>query len=488
MQKPERVTSLDPILNLAKRRGFFFNTAEIYNGANGLFDYGPLGVELSTNIKRLWWRRFVLRRDDMLGLDAAILTPAPVLKASGHVDSFSDPLIECENCHIRLRADHYLDEEDLAVFVIRWRDEAMKFQKIGEKRAIEQAEAAAVKLKEEKILTCPNCGQTAFGAPRMFNMMFATQLGAVEGAGSTVYLRPETAQGIFTNFKNILDTYHKKLPFGIAQIGKAFRNEITTGNSLFRVRELEQMEIEYFVKPGDDEASFDTWLKEQEEFLTKDLGIERKNLREYEHAKEKLSHYSKKTIDFEYDYPFGGWGEMTGLANRTDFDLKQHQEHSGKDLSYFNEETRERLMPYVIEPTFGLGRTILTVLIDAYREYPQGRDGKGTELETVLHLTPQLAPVAVAVLPLMKKDGLPEKAREILHSVRDLVPNRQVAYEETAAIGKRYRKQDEIGTPFCITVDYQTLEDGTFTLRHRDSMEQERITINDLEEKLKTVR
>jgi glycyl-tRNA synthetase len=357
----------------------------------------------------------------------------------------------------------------------------MKFQKIGDKRATEQAEAAALKLKEEGILTCPNCGLAQFGEPRMFNMMFATQLGALEGAGSTVYLRPETAQGIFTNFKNILDTYHRKLPLGIAQIGKAFRNEITTGNSLFRVRELEQMEIEYFVKPGDDEAAFDMWLKEQEDFLVNDLGIERSNLREYEHAKEKLSHYSKKTIDFEYDYPFGGWGEMTGLANRTDFDLKSHQEASGRDLTYFDEVTRERFAPYVIEPTFGLGRTFLTVLIDAYREYPQGRDGQGTEMETVLHIAPQLAPVAVAVLPLMKKDGLPEKAREIFNAVRDILPNRLCVCEESGAIGKRYRKQDEIGTPYCITIDHQTLEDGTFTLRERDSMEQKRIAHKDLQ-------
>ena len=479
MQKPDRVTSLDPILNLAKRRGIFFNTAEIYNGANGLFDYGPLGVELANNIKKIWWRRFVLRRSDMLGLDAAILTPEVVLKASGHVDSFADPLIECQNCHIRLRSDHYLEEENAEVFGVRWRDEAMKFQKIGEKRAQEQADAAWVKLREESLLSCPNCGQAVFGEPRMFNMMFATQLGALEGAGSKVYLRPETAQGIFTNFKSVLDTYHKKLPFGIAQIGKAFRNEITTGNSLFRVRELEQMEIEYFVKPGDDEAAFETWLAEQEEFLTQDLGIELAHLRKYEHAREKLSHYSKRTIDFEYDYPFGGWGEMTGLANRTDFDLKQHQEHSGKDLSFFDEITRDRFIPFVIEPTFGLGRTFLTLLIDAYREYPQGRDGQGTEMESVLHLKPALAPVAVAVLPLMKKDGLAEKAQEIHAQIRDLVPDRVVVYEDGGAVGKRYRKQDEIGTPQCVTIDYQTLEDGTFTVRDRDTMEQKRITISE---------
>lgn len=480
MQKPDRVTSLDPILNLAKRRGLFFNTAEIYNGANGLFDYGPLGNEMVRNLKRLWWRRFVLGRDDMLGIDAAILTPEAVLKASGHVDSFTDPLIECQDCHIRLRADHFLEEDSQEVWLIRWRDEAMKFRKLGEKRAEEEAAAGWTRFQEEKTLVCPNCGAASFSEPRLFNMMFATRLGAVEGEGSTVYLRPETAQGIFTNFKNVLDTYHRKLPLGIAQVGKAFRNEITTGNSLFRVRELEQMEIEYFVKPGEDEAAFDHWLPEMKSFLVDDLGVDPVHLREYEHAPEKLSHYSKRTIDFEYDYPFGGWGELTGLANRTDFDLRAHMEASGRDLSYFDETTRERFIPFVIEPTFGVGRLLLTILIDAYREYPNGRDGQGTELETVLHLTPELAPVACAVLPLMKKDGLAEKAKEIRQQLRGHFPDRLVAYEETGAIGRRYRKQDEIGTPHCVTVDYQTLEDNTVTIRDRDTMEQRRVAIADL--------
>ncbi len=486
MEKPPRTTSLDPILNLAKRRGFFFNSAEIYNGANGLFDYGPLGVELGNNIKKLWWQRFVYMREDVVGLDAAILTPEAVLKASGHVDSFSDPLIECQNCHIRLRADHYLEEESQEVFIVRWRDEAIKQRKIGEKRAEDEAGVAWNKLMhEDKQLVCPNCGEAKFSEPRLFNMMFATQLGAVEGAGSRAYLRPETAQGIFTNFKNVLDTYHKKLPFGIAQIGKAFRNEITTGNSLFRVRELEQMEIEYFVSPGTDEEAFEHWLKEQEAFLVDDMGMTRDELRPYEHPREKLSHYSKRTIDWEYNYPFGGWGELTGLANRTDFDLKAHQDGSGKELSYFDEEKRERYVPYVIEPTFGHGRLLLALLIDSYREYPQGRDGKGTELETVLHLPAKVAPVAVAVLPLMKKDGLSEKAKELFGTLRKAVPGRLMVCEETGAVGKRYRKQDEIGTPFCVTLDYQTLEDGTVTLRDRDSMEQERLTVDALTEKLR---
>lgn len=484
METPQRVTSLDPILNLAKRRGFFFNSAEIYNGVNGLFDNGPLGVEMMRNLKRVWWRRFVLRREDMLGLDAAILTPEVVLKASGHVDNFSDPLIECLACHIRLRGDHFLDEPDQSIWLARWSDEAIKQRGIGTKKAAEAAEYAWTRFQEEHQLVCPNCGENRFSEPRLFNMMFATQLGAVEGEGSRVYLRPETAQGIFTNVKNVLDTYHRKLPLGIAQIGKAFRNEITTGNSLFRVREFEQMEIEYFVKPGEDEAAFDHWLTEMEAFLVEDLGITREHLRQYEHPAEKLSHYSKRTIDFEYDYPFGGWGELTGLANRTDFDLKQHMEHSGRDLSYFDEETRERFIPYVIEPTFGLGRLLLTVLLDSYREYPGGREGGGSETETVLHLPKEIAPVACAVLPLMKKDGLAERAKEVRQQVRERFPDRLVAYEESGAIGRRYRKQDEIGTPYCVTVDYQTLEDDTVTIRERDSMKQERVPIADLLKKL----
>jgi glycyl-tRNA synthetase len=474
----EKLPSLDPVINLAKRRGIFFNSAELYGGANGLFDLGPLGVEMSNRIKQLWWKRFVWQRDDVLGLDAAIITPAAVLEASGHTENFTDPLIECENCHIRLRADHFLEEEDEEVFVIRWRDEAIRMRKLGEKRAEEEAKAAWKKLHDDKNLTCPNCEKGPFTAPRMFNMMFKTQLGAVEGAGSTAYLRPETAQGIFTNYKNILDSYHRKLPFGIAQIGKAFRNEITTGNSLFRVRELEQAEIEYFVKPGDDDQFFDHWKQQWYEFLTDNLGLKKENLREYEHPKEKLSHYSKKTIDFEYAFPFG-WGELTGLANRTDFDLKSHQEKSGRDLQYFDEETREKLLPYVIEPTLGIGRALLAVLVDSYKEYPQGRDGKGTEVEFVLHLPKQIAPIQVAVLPLMKKDGMGEKAKEVLSLIRDKTV---AVYDDSGAIGKRYRRQDEVGTPVCVTVDYDTLTDNTVTVRDRDTMEQKRVPISELQQ------
>ena len=477
------ISSLDPIVNLAKRRGFLFPSAEIYGGGGGLIDLGPLGTELARNIKQLWWKRFIQQREDMVGIDASIITPEAVLKASGHVDSFSDPLIECENCHVRLRADHYLDEEDKNVWLVRFRDEAMKAQGIGEKRAEELASAAAIKLfeEDEHKLSCPKCGEVGrFSAPRQFNMMFKVNLGAVEDAASVAYLRPETAQGIFVNFKNVLDTSRRKLPFGIGQVGKSFRNEITVGNSLFRVREFEQMEIEYFVKPGEDETIHEQWINDVEQFLTKDLGLKPENLRRYEHAKEKLSHYSKRTVDIEYQYPFGGFGELWGIANRTDYDLKQHMEHSGKDLTYFDEESRERLTPFVIEPAVGVGRLMLATLCDSYQEYPQGRDGQG-EAETVLHIAKPIAPVKVAVLPLMKKDGMGEKAREIFTSLQE---NWNCQYDESGAIGRRYRRQDEIGTPYCVTVDYQTLEDGTVTLRDRDSMEQTRVAIDKLKESL----
>ncbi len=487
-QKPsEPPKTLEPIVNLLKRRGFLFPTSEIYGGAGGLYDLGPLGTLLNNNIKARWQWRFVQLRDDMLSLDSSILTPAAVLKASGHVDTFADPLIECSNCHIRLRSDHFLGESNQEVFVIRWRDAAIGYRKIGEKRAAEEAEKAWKELnvtenplpetEQVKYLVCPNCAEKAFGEPRMFNMMFKTMLGPVEDAGAVTYLRPETAQGIFVNFKNVLQTYPRKLPFGIAQIGKAFRNEITTGNSLFRVREFEQMEIEYFVKPGEEEVAFDSWLDSMEQFLTEDLGIEKKRLRRYEGQADEIAHYSKRTVDFEYDFPFGGWGELWGCASRTDYDLTQHQVASGRDLTYFDEETRDKYIPYVIEPSLGLGRALLTTLIDCYREYPEGRDGQSGELETVLHLPKHLAPIRVAVLPLMKKDGLAEKAREVAALLK---PDYMTVYEESGAIGKRYRRQDEIGTPSCITIDYQTLEDGTVTIRDRDTMEQVRVAIEEL--------
>ena len=472
--------SLDPIVNLAKRRGFFFQSAELYGGASGLLDLGPLGVELLNNIKRLWWQRMIRERDDVVGIDSSILTPHAVLKASGHVDSFSDPLIECSNCHIRLRSDHYLEDiagDQAESWTVRWRDQAIKDRKIGLKKAdVEAREAYALiqKSGDRKDLQCPNCLKVdVFSEPRTFNMMFKVNLGAVDNENSVAYLRPETAQGIFTNFKTVLETSRQKLPFGIGQIGKAFRNEITIGNSLFRVREFEQAEIEYFVEPGKDEAAHDMWIDACERFLLDDIGIKAENLRRFEHAPEKLSHYSKRTVDLEYRYPFGGFGELWGIANRTDFDLGAHQVASGQDLRVFNEQTKEKVLPYVIEPSVGLGRLMLALLLDAYEEFPTGRDGLGTELETVLHLPAELAPYRVAVLPLMKKDGLAECARTLHEQLRKSVAS---TYDESGAIGRRYRRQDEIGTPWCVTIDYQTLEDGTVTLRNRDTMEQRRLT------------
>jgi glycyl-tRNA synthetase len=467
--------SLEAVVNLAKRRGFFFPSAELYGGANGLYDLGPYGVAIASRIKELWWRRFVQWRSDVLGIDTAILTPAAVLEASGHTASFTDPLIECSECHIRLRSDHFLEEGE-AEFLVRWSDEAIKQRKLGQERAQREAAEAWQELQTTHQLRCPNCSKQQFTAPRQFNMMFKTQLGAVEGEGTGAYLRPETAQGIFTNYKNILDAFHPKLPFGIAQIGKAFRNEITTGNSLFRVRELEQAEVEYFVKPGTDEAAFEMWLAEMRSFFVDDLGLTAEKIRTYEHAQEKLSHYSKRTVDYEYAFPFG-WGEISGLANRTDFDLKQHQEHSKRDLTYFEESTRERFLPFAIEPSIGVGRSLLAVLLNSYREYPTGRTGDGTELEVVLHLPKQLAPIQVAVLPLMKKDGLAERAEEIYRALR---VQTSATYDDSGAIGKRYRRHDEIGTPTCLTVDYQTLDDGTVTVRDRDTMEQSRVAVSEL--------
>jgi glycyl-tRNA synthetase len=504
MQSDHRAPSLDVVMNLARRRGILFNSADIYNGAGGLWDLGPLGVEIMANLRRMWWRTFVHGRTDMLGIDAAILTPAPVLQASGHVDGFSDPLIECKESHIRLRADHYLEEDDVHIFIERWVTESAKQRGImqgGTEPVPSKDDEAAALLAAQELydfsdpehprrkaavgfadLICPHPKVRAktFTEPRQFNMMFATNLGPVANAGSVAYLRPETAQGIFTNFKAVVQTYNKKLPFGMAQIGKAFRNEITTGNGLFRVREFEQAEIEYFVKPGEDEAAFVQWLDLVEAFLTQVLQVNPAHYRRYEHAKEKLSHYSKRTVDFEYDFPGTGFGEVWGIANRTDFDLTQHQEGSKKDLTYFDEATRERFIPYVIEPSVGLGRLFQMLLFEHYREYPQGRDGQGSELETVLHLPACIAPVFIAVLPLMKKDGLAQKAEDVLTVIKAAVPDRVIVMEETGAIGRRYRKQDEIGTPYCVTVDYQSLEDNTVTVRDRDTMEQVRLRQDEL--------
>jgi len=420
---------MEKLVSLCKRRGFIFQSSEIYGGTGSVWDYGPLGVELKRNVKDAWWRSMVHERDDVEGIDAAILMHPRVWEASGHVDGFTDPLVECRNCHRRFRADN----PD-----IRWTNQ------------------------------CPVCGtKEAFGEPRMFNLMFKTFMGPVESQAAVVYLRPETAQGIFVNFQNVLTSTRQRIPFGIAQIGKAFRNEITPGNFTFRTREFEQMEMQFFVEPGTDDEWFEYWKTSRMEWV-KSLGIRPEKLRFHEHAPEDLAHYAKKAYDIEYEFPFG-WNEIEGIHNRTDFDLGRHQEYSGKKLEYVDPVDRDkRYIPYVVETSIGADRVTLAVLADAYRE----EEVEG-EVRVVLGLHPRLAPIKVAVLPLVKKDGLPEIAEQIQRELRrSAIPS---FYDDSGSIGKRYRRQDEAGTPFAVTVDGQTLEDGTVTIRDRDTLRQERI-------------
>jgi glycyl-tRNA synthetase len=427
MTEDQNVTTMDRIVALAKRRGFVFGSNDIYGGLSGLWDFGPLGVELKRNIKDAWWRANVHSRDDVVGLDSALITPPAVFAASGHLENFNDPLVECAHCKHRYRVD---DLEDPT--------------------------------------KCLNCGHK-LGEPRQFNTMFRTFVGPVADDASVAYLRPETAQGTFVNFRNVLNSTPMKLPFGIAQIGKSFRNEITTGNFIFRSREFEQMELEFFVKPGTDDEWFDYWRNERMRWWHEVIGVKAENIRLRNHEASELSHYSKQTSDFEYNFPFG-WKELEGVADRTDFDLKAHITGSGADLSYFDEESGERYVPYVIEPALGVERTFLVVLVDAYAEEQTGP--KPSDRRTVLRLKPTLAPFKAAVFPLSaNKPDLVEKARGIYAALRSHMP---VAWDQRGNVGKRYRTQDEIGTPWCITVDYQTLEDGTVTVRDRDSMEQER--------------
>lgn len=430
------MVTMDEIVALCKRRGFIFQSSEIYGGLNSCWDYGPLGVEMKNNIKRLWWKANVQLRDDVVGLDSSILMNPKVWEASGHLSNFADPMADCKVCKKRWRVDQ---------------------------------------LQEYK---CPECGGELTEA-RMFNLMFKTFMGPVEDESAIVYLRPETAQGIFVNFVNVQQTMRKKLPFGIAQIGKSFRNEITPGNFIFRTREFEQMEIEYFVKPGTDEYWHKHWIEQRINWYYK-LGIRKENLRIREHGKDELAHYAKACVDIEYLFPMG-WSELEGIANRTDFDLTQHQKYSGENLTYFDDETKQRYIPYVIEPSAGVDRSLLAFLIDAY-EYQQIEED---DFRVVLHLHPAISPVKAAVFPLMKKEELVKKAREIYN---ELKYKWIVQYDESGSIGKRYRRQDEIGTPFGITVDYQTLEDETVTIRDRDTMQQVRVHIKEiipyLEEKI----
>ncbi len=420
----------ETLVSLCKRRGFVFPSSEIYGGIAGFWDYGPLGVEMKNNIKRAWWRAMVQERADVVGIDASIIMNPRVWEASGHVAVFTDPMVDCRNCKHRFRADH-LDSD-----------------------------------------VCPDCGARGqFTEARPFNLMFKTFVGPVEESASQVYLRPETAQAMFTNFENVVTSMRRKLPFGIAQIGRSFRNEITPGNFIFRDREFEQMEMEYFCRPGSDEAWHEHWIQERFSWF-KSLGIREENLRIRPHDQEELSHYSKGTSDIEYRFEAMGWSELEGIANRTDYDLKQHSEHSGKSLTYFDEETNEHIVPYVIEPALGVDRAFLVLLYDAYRE----EEVKG-EKRVYLQLHPSVAPIQVAVLPLSRNEKLTPLAREVHARLR---PHFMTQFDDAQSIGRRYRRQDEIGTPLCVTVDFDSLEDNAVTIRERDSMEQSRVRIEEL--------
>jgi len=431
------LNNLEPLVELCKKRGIIFQSSEIYGGASGVYDFGPIGVEIKNNLKRFFWKRFVQMPDNMVGIDAGILMQRAVWQASGHEMNFVDLMIECKKCHQRFR----IDDEDI------------------------------------KADTCPVCKSKELTAPMKFNAMFKTFFGPVEDSGHQTFLRPETAQGMFVNFKNVLDTTRQKLPFGMGQIGKAFRNEITTKNFIFRSREFEQGEIEFFIKSDEKEGEkwFDYWLNEWKQFFL-DLGLSEKNLKLRAHKKSELAHYSKATVDIEYKFPFG-WAELAGVANRTDFDLKRHSQVSGKDLSYFNETKKEKFYPWVIEPTMGIDRTILALLCEGYSEYAQGRSGKG-EKEIVLEINPQIAAYKAAILPLTKDEKLVNLAKSISQILKEKIGN--IYYDQSGSIGRRYRRQDEIGTPYCITIDFESLEDKKVTIREIDTMKQERVEIKKL--------
>lgn len=459
--------SLDSIVSLSKRRGFVFPGSEIYGGLANTWDYGPLGVELKNNIKRLWWKTFVHKRTDMVGLDAAILMNPRAWEASGHVSNFNDPLIDCKACKQRFRGDKLIEE------------------KMGvEAAAVLKLDQVQPMLMAEKI-HCPNCGKLDWTPAKKFNLMFKTQQGVVEGEGTDIYLRPETAQGIFVNFKNVATTSRMRLPFGVAQIGKAFRNEITPGNFTFRTREFEQMEIEYFfdAERSPWEEVFETWKKDTWNFLTNTLGLKAENLRLRDHEKDELSHYSKGTTDVEYKFPWG-WGELcAAAAYRTDYDLSQHQKFSGEDLQYTDpDEPTRKVVPHVMEPSFGADRITLAVMLDAYNEEKIADD----DVRTVMKFNTNVAPVRIAVLPLSKKEHLVAKAQDVRNLLVDAM-DANINFDVTGSIGKRYRRQDEIGTPYCVTVDFGTLGEDeaqgakdTVTVRNRDTLEQVRMPLSEL--------
>jgi glycyl-tRNA synthetase len=445
---------MSKIISLSKRRGFIFPSSEIYGGVEGLWDLGPLGALMKENLRNFWIKRFILEEENIVLINGTCLMHPKVWEASGHLEHFTDPLVECKNCHFRYRADHMA---------------AGRF--VGQGKA---------KTKNQ----CPNCGGKEFTEPKMFNLMFKTFLGPVEDKAHQTYLRPETAQSMFTNFQNILNSSRLKIPFGIAQIGRSFRNEITLGDFTFRSREFDIAEIEYFVEPGTDEKYFNIWLEKWEKFFL-DLGLKKENLRRYEHPKESLAHYSKRTVDIEYKFPFG-WAELAGVANRTDYDLKRHSQFSGQDLSYYDEEKKKKYYPYVIEPTMGFERAILAILCDTYMEIKGGRT-KTTkavkEIEILLKLDKKIAPIKVAVLPLVRnKPELVKKAKEVYQLLK---PHFVCQYDELGSIGRRYRRGDEIGVLYAITIDFESLEQEDVTIRDRDSMAQERVKIKDLIKVLK---
>ena len=456
---PHTVT-MDKIVAFCKRRGFVYQSSEIYGGIRSSYDYGPLGVEMKRNIKEEWWRRMVHMREDMVGLDSAIIMHPKVWEASGHTLTFNDMLVESRTSKRRYRADHLIEDAT------------------GIDAEGLSPEQLTKIIQEDDRVKDPVDGGRDFAPVRPFNLMFETYMGPVKTPENLAYLRPETAQGIFVNFKNVLQTSRVKVPFGIAQIGKSFRNEITPGNFIFRTREFEQMEMEFFVEPGTDEAWHEYWIEERWNWYTS-LGLKEENLRRYEHPKEKLSHYSKRTVDLEYNYASVGWSELEGIANRTDFDLKQHTAYSGETLEYFDQATGERYVPYVIEPAVGPDRIMLAFLIDAYTE----EEVRGEE-RTVLKLHPRIAPTKAAVFPLSKKEPVSTVARELYD---DLKGDYRIFYDDSGSIGRRYRRQDEAGTPFCVTVDFDTIEDKQVTIRDRDTLEQERVPLAAVRDRLKAL-
>ena len=443
MSQSNSQIDIDKLTSLCKRRGFIFQSSEIYGGLASTWDYGPLGVELKRNVKDSWWKAMVWERDDMVGLDAAILMHPDTWRASGHLENFTDPLVECSDCNKRFREDH-IDS-----------------------------------------IVCPECGGK-LSDPRLFHLMFKTHMGPVEEDASIVYFRPETAQGIFVNFSNVVTSTRKKLPFGIAQVGKSFRNEITTGNFIFRTREFEMMEIEYFVMPGEDEAIHQQWMEDCMDWYSV-IGIKTENLRLRKHEDKELSHYAKATYDIEYNFPWG-WGEIQGIANRTDFDLKAHMTMSGEKLTYFDEISGQHIVPYVIEPSLGVDRAVMTLLVDAYTEEETTTPSGKNETRVLLKLDPSIAPVKVAVLPLSRNEKLAPLAKSVYDEVRrSSLVGGNVQFDDAQSIGRRYRRQDEIGTPLCVTVDFDSLDDDCVTIRERDSMKQKRVSITTLTQEISTL-